>query len=333
MQRFRTLFPGRAPLIRRDYETYLGTIPRWREVMQTYDLVHAYCLDPILPVLAGLPNFCAYEHGTLRSIPFEDSSRGRLAALSYMEAPAVFVTNTDVVSAAVTLGIPPERIVRLPHAVDSRRLLAFAEEHEALRPGLSTPVTLFSPSRQDWVDRDPSWTKGNDIAIRGLRLAVDQGADCRLLLGAWGRDLEASRALIRELDLVAHVEWLPPLRKRRLWEGFLRSHAVLDQFGLPAIGGVTFEALAMGCRVITALDEIAAADFFGAPPPLFSCTDPASIATAMLAITDDPFDERGVGRAARDWFAQYHSTDRILTLEVEAYARIVDGGTHAHIDG
>ncbi len=323
-QRFRQLFPHRTPLTYADYAPYLSVLPAWDAVMERYDIVHAYCLDPVPPCLAQRPNYVAYEHGTLREIPFEDTPRGRLAAISYRDAPAVCVTNTDVVGAAREIGIPDGRLIRLPHAIDSNRLLRFGTEHAHLRPQ-ATPATFFSPSRQDWVDRDPSWTKGNDVAIRALEIVVAEGRECRLLLGGWGRDIDASRALIDELGLDDFVTWMPPLQKRKLWEGYIAHHAVVDQFGLPAIGGVTFEALAIGSRVITSVDQTAARDFFGEPPPLFAAATPETVAQAMRQIIDDPSDESGIGHSAREWFARFHSSERILALGVDAYQKVADG--------
>ena len=58
------------------------------------------------------------------------------------------------------------------------------------------------------------------------------------------------------------MQWLAPLQKQDLWKAYLSSHAVLDQFVLPSFGGVTFEALALGCRVLTNVDTAAAQRFF-----------------------------------------------------------------------
>ena len=146
---------------------YVAAADRWKSLLQEYDIVQAYALDPAIPFAAGV-TFAAYEHGTIREIPFEDSERGRLAARSYLGAAVVFVTNADNLDAAHRLGIEDERIVALPHAVDSTRLRSFAAAHSRLRPP-TDHLRVFAPARQDWVDGDPSWTKGNDRFFRGCR--------------------------------------------------------------------------------------------------------------------------------------------------------------------
>jgi glycosyltransferase involved in cell wall biosynthesis len=320
--RFADFFPERSDRLHtQDFARYRDA-ERWARLFAKYDIVQAYATDPIVPVVCRVPRFAAYEHGTLRAIPFEDSSRGRLCAIAYREAPVVFVTNSDVVPSAEALGISQDRLVFLPHAVDSERLLRFAKERQELGPR-SDVVTFFSPSRQDWVDADPNWAKGNDRAIRALSLVRERGVPCRLLLSAWGRDLEASKSLVQELGLNDLIEWLPVLPKPELWDAYLTSHAVLDQFVLTAIGGVAFEAMALGRRVITALDVDAAASFFGASPPLIACSSPEEIAEAMTAVLEDPLDAAGLGQRAQDWFRRYHSADRIVELQAQAYRRLV----------
>jgi glycosyltransferase involved in cell wall biosynthesis len=323
LARYRELFPTGAPMTEEDLVEYLPGLPRWHDLMRRYDVVQAYSTDPIIPVLCGLDRYAAYEHGTLRATPFGDDWQARVCALGYREASVVFVTNSDVVPATRRLGLDPDRLVKLPHAVDSDRLLAFADAHAHLAPRSGAEVTFVAPSRQDWVDGDPSWTKGNDRALRAFALLRDRGFAFRVLLAEWGRDLGSTRVLIDELDLAEHVEWIPPLRKRALWEAYLRSHAVLDQFVLAAIGGVAFEAMALGRRVITALDLDAARAFFGEAPALLPASEPGEIADAMAAVIADPLDDAGLGRRARDWFASFHSADRIVDLQAAAYARIV----------
>jgi glycosyltransferase involved in cell wall biosynthesis len=322
--RYREHFPEREPLQVEDYRALSGVAADWRELMEEYDVVQAYGIDPLLPLLCDVP-YAAYEHGTIREIPFEETPRGRLCALSYAEADAVFVTNIDNLAAARRLGVPDERIVALPHAVDSDRLRAYRDAHPGLRPP-GDHVRIFSPSRQDWRDGDPSWTKGNDRLFAGFRRVLDSGANCRLTLVEWGRDLEASRKLIDELDLAGHVDWVPTLRKHELWGEYLRSHVVADQFVLPAFGSVTFEALALGRRVVTSLDVSTARAFFGDAPPVLVASSPDEVERALRQIVEDPEDTAARGDGGRDWFSAYHSSERILSLELEAYRRLLRDG-------
>lgn len=307
-----------------DFLRYLDAIPGWKQLFRHYDVIQAYALDPVLPLLAGTRNYTAYEHGTLRDIPFREDSDGRVCAVAYRAAPAVFVTNSDVIPAARRLGLGAEQLVFLPHAVDSDRLLRFADENAALRPRPGEEIVFLSPTRHDWFDADPVWAKGNDRLIRALGLLRDEGLPCRLVLFEWGRHVAESKSLIEELGLTDRVTWRPTARKRELWARYLSAHAVVDQFLTPAMGSVAFESLALGCRVVTALDEPTVTQFFGEMPPVLEARDPVEIAAAMRRVIDDPLDQAGVGEAGQDWFRRRHSTERIIELQVATYARLVE---------
>lgn len=321
--RYRRRFPGRQPFGHRDLRGYRIQARHWAPVFEEYDLVQGYALDPILPLLCGSKAWTAYEHGTLREIPFQETAVGRTCALAYAEAPIVFVTNSDVLPSVERLGLDSKRMVYLPHAVDTDKLFAFADEYASLRPPSGSRIRIYAPSRQDWVDGDVSWSKGND---RFLRAAAELAPryDFQLTLGEWGRDLEASRALARELELIHRIDWVPPLRKRELWSRYLSSHAVVDQFTLTAIGGVAFEAMALGCRVITALDASETERFFGRSPPLLGAREVDEIAATLESVLRDPDDAAGVGAASRAWVVERHSSDRIVELQAAAYRTLLD---------
>jgi glycosyltransferase involved in cell wall biosynthesis len=320
---FARLFPEREPLRADDLDWYAYRAEAWRDLVACYDVVQGYATDAAVPLLAGHPSWAAYEHGTLRTLPFEATPRGRVCALSYRLAPAVFVTNSDVLPAARRLGLAPEQTVYLPHAVESDKLERFAEQHRELAPPRDT-VVLFSPTRHDWVDGDPLWSKGNDRFLRAVADVAGAHPRLRVVLVEWGRHVSESRRLVEELGIADLVEWIEPLRKRGLWARYLQSHAVVDQFVAPAMGSVAFESLALGRRVVSALDDATSTAFFGVRPPLLDCRDEESIADRLRQVLADPHDEARIGAASRDWFSRYHSTERILALELEAYARILE---------
>jgi glycosyltransferase involved in cell wall biosynthesis len=297
--------------------------PYFRLLLQRYDIVQGYATYTAMPYIIGLSDYVAYEHGTIRSIPFEDTHEGQMCLASYHAADAVLVTNLDNLAAAQRMKLDPQRLVCLPHAFDSDKLLTFARQAGLPEPGRDRPVTFVTPTRQHWRDNDPGWAKGNDRVFAALRMVKDSGRFCMLRAVAWGKDLEASRALVAELGIADMVEWLPTMKKRELWLEYLKAHAVIDQFLVPAFGGVTFEAMILARRVITSLDAAIAARFFGVAPPLFACQTADEIAAAMMAVIDDPQDATGRGRANQEWMQRYHSADRIVAIQLDLYRRLI----------
>ena len=69
--RFQQLFPDRPSFDPRTFLTYLTDAPNWKPLLERYDVIQAYALDPAIPYAAA-QRYVAYEHGTLREIPFEE---------------------------------------------------------------------------------------------------------------------------------------------------------------------------------------------------------------------------------------------------------------------
>jgi len=291
-------------------------------ILGHYDIVQGYALDAVIPLAAGFPAVAAYEHGTIRDIPFEDSVNRILCRAAYRQAHAVFVTNTDVFPSVGRMGLDPARIHDLPHAFDDRKLRDWRSKNPMTPP--QGPVIFFAPTRQHWMNFDRSLAKGNDIYLRGLGELHRRGADFRLIVVEWGRDVAASKALIEELGYASRVEWVAPLDKRSLWTAYCTSHAVIDQFTLPALGGVGFEALALGRRLMTLIDVPRLAEFFGAAPPVLNATTVEEFVAAAERIVADPDDRAGIGEASARWIEEYHSARRIVDIQACVYARLLD---------
>ncbi len=288
------------------------------DVMAHYDIVQAYSTDGLTPLFAGVTRFCAYEHGTIREIPFEDNLQGRLCKFTYRHAPRVFVTNSDVLPSIPRIGIPAHRVTNLPHAFNDGKLRKFRDDNPQLLPPTGIPI-LFSPTRHHWHVGGGSWTKGNDVLLRAAGRLHKEGRDFRLRCVEWGQEVDKSKALIDELGIAHLVEWVPTMTKRQLWAAYCQSHVVVDQFALPALGGVAFEALALGRRLITRIDESTLEQFFGAAPPLLNGETVDDVTRQIAHILDDPNDEAKLGQKARQWIEIFHSSTRTLALQARAY--------------
>lgn len=298
--------------------------PYLPRLLRRYDIVQCYATYTAIPFVVGKTDYVAYEHGTLRSIPFEPTAEGRMCLASYRGAAAIMITNIDNLDAAERMQLDAERVCCLPHAFDSDKLLRFARDNPPPRQAARGPVMFFTPTRQHWVDGDPGWGKGNDRVFRAMRRLRDEDLVFRLRAVAWGNDLAESRELAKTLDIDDLIDWVPTRMKRQLWAEYLRADCVIDQFLVPALGGVGFEAMMLARPVITAIDEVRAARFFGKSPPLFACGSVEEIAAAMRAVITDPAGAAARGAACREWMQRYHSADRIVDLQLATYRRILD---------
>lgn len=292
-------------------------------VLRHYDIIQGYSIDGITPLANGHRAFASYEHGTLRELPFERSLTGLLCNVAYRCSPAVFVTNTDVLPSVDRLGLDPARVHYLPHAFDDQKLVRWRHQHADLVPP-ADEVVLFSPTRQHWRDANRSLTKGNDTMLRAAGRLHARGHRFRLVLVEWGQDVAETKRLLDELGLTAAVRWVPPMGKQDLWRAYVTSHAVLDQFILPALGGVGFETLALGCRLVSRTDQATLARFFGAAPPVLAAADVDEVEASLARILADPADTAGIGAAGRAWIEQYHSARRTVAIQAHVYAGLLE---------
>ncbi len=302
----------------------------WNALLGVYDHRILYGGSAVIGLLSDVDQYMAYEHGTIRSLPFDPSSMGRLTRAAYEQADAVFITNTDYVSASRRLEFEPERRVYVPHAFDERPLLALAEQRgpTVRMPG---PIRLFGPARQDWVLNDPMRSKANHLVVEAAAQVVASGEHrFEVTFVAWGDDVAATKALIAERGLGQHFHWVEPLARNDLWQRYLDVDAVVDQFLISGLSGVTYEALTLGCRIITKDDGICNKEFFGEAPPFMPAATASEIARHIHDLIADPDDKRGIGRKSQAWALAYHSGARFVALQESQFERLAVAERAAH---
>jgi glycosyltransferase involved in cell wall biosynthesis len=332
---FAAAFPARSDqLSRADITPYLSVLASWRELFRHYDFVCAYSTDAILPLLTNHRTYIAYEHGTIRDIPWEHSGTGRLCALAYASADVVYITNADSIVHARSLGAT--NLVFGLHGFDEERLIQRVEAARMAGPDprfrRPHPVKVFlAPARHQWREGFASWRKGNDLIIRAVaELQRDFPQQFEVIFVDWGQEVDLSRRLIDELGVARHIRWIPPMPKADLLRAYASVDCVIDQFVLPCIGSVTFEAIAVGTApVITLLDDAAMQEHYGETIPLFNCGTPDEIYRAMCTVIRNPSRAAERARASHEWFCKRHSRERLGECLVDAFQRCATLETEA----
>ena len=230
---YKAVFPSRSDELQPiELRTYAMTFPRWARLLPHYDLVVGYATDGVFPMLAGVP-YAAFEHGTIRNLPFEATSQGRICALTYRLANAVFITNCDNKVAADRLGLTRYRFV--PHPINEA-------EHATVDPAairldvrkkLDSDFVVFHPSRQHWsAKRDTSWDKGNDILIEGFaRFVKEVNPRAGAIFVEWGQTLPQTKELLTRLGVMGRVMWIPAQPTPRM-NGYVQA---CDAAGRPVL--------------------------------------------------------------------------------------------------
>ncbi len=322
---FKRRFPSRTDtLVVTDVAAYASNMPSWQEVFASYDLVQGYATDPIFPMLTGHP-YCAFEHGTLRELPFRNDALGRMTALAYARAQQVFVTNSDCIDNAHLLA--GSRAIPLPHPFDEDRavrVIGADALRTSLKAELNVDILAFFPTRHDWVVGTGFADKANDRFFQALARLHRDGFRVGVVCCEWGRNVVESKALIRDLGLENCVKWVAPMGVVRYERHVLACDFVVDQFLLGAFGGVTFRALAAGRPVLTWLRSDEVARSFGTCPPIINCQSTEDIVQALGRALSVAGELQRIGADARRWVERYHSGRATVTTQLRAYARIIE---------
>ena len=317
IDRFAEMFPDRPDRLALEDFAWYGNTATWATLFARYDVVQCYATDPIAAMLTAQRPYVAFEHGTLRDFTLGDNPIHRLNALAYREADHVFVTNGDCLAYAERLGI--ERYSPMIHPVDvDQHERPYPADVAAIRRRAAAEVVLVCPLRHDWA------IKGTDVHIRALPAIVSSTEQTvKLLLCEWGAEVAASRALIEELGVTAHVEWLAPLDRHGLITHLQAADVLLDQIALPHFGATAPQGLAAGVPVVMSYEPESTEWIVDEPAPILPAFDPAGVAQAV-ATALDPEWRRDFRERARSWVHRQHHPDRLVLEHCRVYRRLIE---------
>ena len=328
---FADIFPDRPDQLQladfKELGFYLPHLDLVRGLLVEYDIIQAYSTDPIWPLLVGQRPFIAFEHGTIRSIPFEDTPIGRLTALAYHQADGVIVTNCDNKRAAERLKLKDYRFI--PHPVNEKwirkgmgRLLK-----EQLWQELNADFLVFHPARHHWeAQRHPSWEKGNDIFIQGMarfihKIAPRAGA----VFVEWGQKVQESKELVAQLGIADRVKWIPLQHNCNMSRYIDACDLVADQFFLGAFGNIMPKALMMGTPCILYLDEEIHRWCFPEIPPIINACTPDEVYEGLTKAYQNAGWVQELADRGLRWYQDYHSNAVIFERFMTFYQDVLKG--------
>jgi hypothetical protein len=325
---FRQGFPERTDGITLkdiQFQSLNHQLSKWAKLFRYYDLVHAYATDGIYPLLAGKP-FIAFEHGTLRDIPFEVTPQGRCCALSYRCADYVLITNADNRDAAQKLGV--RKYGFIPHMVNESFLPGSKEKQDLYRKlheDLASPFIVFHPPRHHWsVERKLEGDKGNDIFLTGFaKFIKDCEPKAKVLLVKWGTTLGQSISLIERLGITSNVRWILAQPHREMIRFICSSDMVADQFVLGAFGNIMPMTLFCGRPAMLFLDEGMHSWCFDTMPPVINAKNSEEVFAGLCKVHENKAFVNELITRGHDWYSKYHSNKRVGEILQSAYAGVL----------
>jgi hypothetical protein len=307
------------------YQSIFYDKTRLDRLFKHYDVVVGYALGGLYPLVSGEVPYIAYEHGTIRELPFTQTPAGDLCALIYRAASNVAITNCDNIVAAKRLGLQDFRFV--PHAIlEDWNAVTVSDLRATLSDHKAYDFLLFHPARQHWTAaKSTNWEKGNDLLIRGFAAFVKTARPkARLIMVEWGETVEASQALVADLGIAHNVLWVQPMSVRRVGMYVSASDALADQFIIGAWGALMPIGLMLGKPSLIYVNEDVHRWCFAELPPVLNCRTEEDIRDALQKLIE-PQTADGISRRSREWYDKYHSMAVVGERMLDAIRAAVDG--------
>ncbi len=273
--------------------------------LDQYDIIIGSGVDAVLPLLlAPKKKHIAFEHGTMRDLPFEKSFWGRLLALAYTQAHCCIITNPDCIVSARKMLL--SNYVFLPHPVDYKYSRNTSEKDNSIIKK-NKDFRIFSPARHDWD------IKGNEKILKAFAdfISKTESSNSRLYLLEWGNDVDKSKRLINELKIDGYVLWKPVVCGQELSKMYQCCDVVLDQFILGVFGSITPQALACGKPVITSYSREKNGWAFKEPPPILKASNEKDIAISLFRLYCNSDQIYSIGKAGKAWYEKHHSPEYV----------------------
>jgi hypothetical protein len=292
---------------------------KWKEIFSNYDVIIAYSTDGIYPLVANTP-YIAFEHGTLRDLPYQDTVQGKLCAVTYSMANHVFVTNFDCKKSAEFLA--PNKYSLINHPFDdehSEGVLGANELRNNLLQELDSDFLFFFPTRHDWVEGTGYADKANDIFLNAFGRLRKLGYRVGMVCCDWGQNVENSKELLLSLNAEKYVQWGNPMATIAFERTALACDCVVDQFKLGSFGGILFKAMAAGSPVLTYLNEEMIADQFSEAPPVINCKNEQDIIESVQSIYGNLELIDILGIKSQEWIKNHHSKKDIVNFQLTQF--------------
>lgn len=288
-----------------------------KPLIRGYDIIQAYGLDPVIVMFADtkIP-IVAFEHGTLRDLPFENTIKGKLLSLAYKKARKVIITNPDCVDAGEKLKL--KNFFFIPHPLDENNFKPMKSRlRQELELKYDKDFIIFHPTRHNWE------IKKNQEIIKAFSKFLQINPKSLLIFCDWGQDQKKSKKLIEELKIEKNIIWLPILSKKRLAEYYNASDIIADQFSPNIFGTTTPEALSCEKPSIINLEKDYALKTFKEMPPIAKAGNSEEIYDWLIKFYQNPFLRKKMGEEGRHWILKYHSSKVVTEKLIDVYKDIL----------
>jgi len=182
---------------------------------------------------------------------------------------------------------------------------------------------FLHPSRQEWT-RDIPDNKGNDRLYRAFADFLKEERSAKMIIFNKGRDVEASRKLIKNLRLENNIIWEEQQNKDSLLKLYNISDLVFDQFNIGSPGLISWEALSMGLPTFVYMVN-RWRSYCKDLPPVINVRSAGEILKGMNRLCNDQRKIVEIGIKSRAWIIKYFHWEKVIDQYIGYYNQILNG--------
>ncbi len=276
--------------------------PLWKlQVLKTmrknqYDLIHAYVELPIFAYMSGKKFLVQALGSDFRELAQSNSLRGFLLRRAYKKAKVILFSMPDHLPIYLKFGLKNGIFFPLP--VNS----SFFKPEENKIKKFENYFSILHPTNLEWR------LKKNNILIEGFAKFVKKNPSSILIIIDRGIDSERTHELVKNLDIIDNVSFIKgPLSTTELKTYYNTVDAVADSFLLPALSGITNEALSCEKPVITYYPEEQFKEVYQEQPPVLNASNSIEV-LKKLEILNDKKTRINLGKKSREWVTKYNDS-------------------------
>ncbi len=276
---------------------------------EKYDLICAYVEFPIFSYISHRPYVVQTQGSDLRELAFSGSIKGRLLKKAYQKAGFVITSQPDHVPLIPKLGIKNWIFLPAPWTIDPPPYYA---------PENSGIFTIFHPANLDWR------LKGNDILVRGFAKFVKDNPSSELIIVDRGVDSGRTHELVDSLGVADKTRFMPgPLLHPQLFDMYMRSDLVADQFALGSMGTSIIEAMLCARPAMIFLHKGLHNELYPEPPPVLNVSNPDEVCEGLELMKDAKTRVR-YGQKCRAWASKFHSPKIVCKKLIAIYEGVIN---------
>lgn len=288
--------------------------------LENFDIVNAYGpYNAFLPSPSG--NLISTEHGTLRDFTRAWHVMSKSSRRAYSLSKAILVTNQDNLATANSLVRDgTARVYAMPHPSNIAGPIDQALPQEICQhlTSMDPRLLVLAPARHSSasnVDRG----KGLNHLYEAIEKSIAQGLGVRFLLIEWGDQARQVRMRLSDLESEGYVTWLPLVSRPGLTQIMKSVQCVIDQFLIPAYGGVGLDALRNGTVLLSRSDPNLDRQFFGEAAPVIDIRSSRDVIDALRTLTTDRDYAAELAMHGQSWFECFASWHVSLNTRIKAY--------------